>query len=182
MATAVSASLAHRPGATLHDHMLFHLDRLNVEEASRLRAIRLRALRDSPEAFGSTLEDALARSTEDWSQQILSLPTFVAVDDGLDVGMVRGAPDETRVDTAWLLSMWVAPEARRMGVGGRLVGAVIDWARSIGARRLLLDVGDGQAPAIALYERKGFSPNGEVGSLPPPREHIREHQRELLLP
>ena len=37
------------------------------------------------------------------------------------------------------------------------------------------------ASAIALYARKGFQPNGEVSALPPPREHIREHQRELKI-
>jgi len=77
--------------------------------------------------------------------------------------------------------MWVAPEVRRRGVGGMLVDAVIEWARSNGVTRLLLDVADNNAPAIELYARKGFEPNGEVGTLPPPREYIREHQRELRL-
>ena len=77
--------------------------------------------------------------------------------------------------------MWVAPEARRKGVGGALVDAVIEWARSAGVKRLLLDVADNNAPAIALYIQKGFQPNGEVSTFPPPREHIREHQRELRL-
>ena len=48
-------------------------------------------------------------------------------------------------------------------------------------RRLLLAVADGNAPAIALYERKGFEPNGEISKFPAPREHISEHQRELRL-
>jgi GNAT superfamily N-acetyltransferase len=146
-----------------------------------LRAIRLRALLDAPDAFGSTFEEAVARPEESWSQQVLELPTFVAVVDGLDVGMVRCARHETKVETAWLISMWVAPEARRVGVGGALVDAVIEWARSNGVNRLLLDVADRNPPAIALYARKGFEPNGEVSTLPPPREHVREHQRELRL-
>ena len=62
-----------------------------------------------------------------------------------------------------------------------LVDAVIEWARSIGVTRLLLDVADHNAPAIELYTRKGFEPNGEVSTMPPPREHIHEHQRELSL-
>jgi GNAT superfamily N-acetyltransferase len=78
-------------------------------------------------------------------------------------------------------SMWVAANVRRTGVGGVLVDAVIEWARSSGVNRLLLDVADNNAPAIALYARKGFQPNGEVSTFPPPREHIREHQRELRL-
>jgi ribosomal protein S18 acetylase RimI-like enzyme len=77
--------------------------------------------------------------------------------------------------------MWVAPEARGQGVGNALIDAVIEYARSSGAIRLLLDVGDHNQQAIALYARKGFKPNGQTGSLPAPRNHIREHQRELRL-
>jgi len=156
-------------------------ERLNANEGPRLRAIRLRALLDAPDAFGSIFEEAAARPAEDWSRQVLDLPTFVAVVNDLDVGMVRGARDETRAGTAWLISMWVAPEVRRLGVGGCLVDAVIAWARSSRVNRLLLDVADTNPAAIALYERKGFQRNGEVSTMPHPREHIREHQRELKI-
>ena len=94
---------------------------------------------------------------------------------------MRGAPDEARTDAAWLISMWVAPEVRGRGVGEALIAAVVEWARASGARRLLLDVGDHNRPAIALYARMGFEPNGRTGALPAPRSHIREHQRELRL-
>jgi ribosomal protein S18 acetylase RimI-like enzyme len=77
--------------------------------------------------------------------------------------------------------MWVAPEARGHGVGEQLILAVKDWARSAGHARLLLDVADGNLPAVALYERMGFEPTGEIGSLPPPREHVAEHRRALDL-
>jgi GNAT superfamily N-acetyltransferase len=157
------------------------LERLDVDEGLRLRAIRLRALQDAPDAFGSTYEEAVGRAPESWSKQLAELPTFVAVKGDLDVGMVRCARDEVTAGTAWLISMWVAPESRRTGFGANLVDAVVEWAKSHGVSRLLLDVADHNAPAIALYKKKGFEPNGEVSTLPPPREHIREHQRELLL-
>jgi GNAT superfamily N-acetyltransferase len=110
------------------------------------------------------------------------LPTFVAVrDDEIDVGMVRCSRDQTETDTAWLISMWVAPEVRRTGVGGALVDIVIEWAHSNSVSRLLLDVADNNLPAVSLYDRKGFRPNGVKGTLPFPRVHIVEHQRELRL-
>ena len=62
-----------------------------------------------------------------------------------------------------------------------LIEALIDWARTAGHDRLLLDVADTNLPAVRLYERMGFEPTGAVGSLPPPREHIREHGRALDL-
>ena len=160
---------------------MLRVDRLTVDEAPRLRAIRLRALADAPAAFGATLEEALSRPADTWAQQLRELPSFVAVDDGVDVGMVRCQPDGTRADTASLISMWVAPAARRSGVGDALIDAAIEWARANGVSRLLLYVVDDNAPAIALYARKGFQPTGEVATMPPPREHIREHERELRL-
>ena len=157
------------------------VERLAVDEGPRLREIRLRALSDAPDAFGSTFEEAAARTAETWAQQLRELPTFVAVTDGHDVGMVRCQPDETRTDSVTLISMWVAPDARRSGLGEALIDAAIEWARANGVNRLLLYVVDDNAPAIALYARKGFRPTGEIATLPPPREHIREHQRELRL-
>ena len=160
---------------------MIEIGRLAAEEGLRLRTIRLRSLADAPDAFGSTYDEAAARPPDRWAAQLREIPTFVAVVDGEDVGIVRGARDDSRADAAWLISMWVAPEVRGQGVGEALIDAVVEWARASGARRLLLDVGDHNRPAIALYARKGFEPNGTTGSLPAPRSHIREHQRELRL-
>lgn len=157
------------------------IQRLAAHEGPRLRAIRLRSLAEAPDAFGSTCDEAAARTPDSWAAQLREIPAFAAVVDGEDAGIVRGARDDSRADTAWLISMWVAPEVRGQGVGEALIDAVVRWARSSGARRLLLDVGDHNQPAIALYARKGFEPNGTTGSLPAPRNHIREHQRELRL-
>lgn len=157
------------------------IQRLSIDEALRLRHIRLRALADAPDAFGSTYAEASAHPLEIWRQQLQEIATFVAVNDGEDVGLVRCASDEQQHDTAWLISMWVAPEARGQGVGNALIDAVIEYARSSGASRLLLDVADHNQQAIALYARKGFKPNGKTGALPAPRNPIREHQRELRL-
>lgn len=157
------------------------IQRLSRDEGRRLRTIRLRALADAPDAFGSTYAEVAARPLESWPQQLQEIATFVAVREGEDVGLVRCARDAQHRDTAWLISMWVAPEARGQGVGDALIDAVIAYARSSGTSRLLLEVGDHNHQAIALYARKGFKPTGETGTLPAPRHHMREHQRELRL-
>lgn len=160
---------------------MIRLEQLVAEDGPRLRAIRLRALRDAPDAFSSTLEEAAARHPDDWSRQLLELPTFVAVSDGLDVGMVRSARDRTSPETAWLISMWVAPEVRRQGVGAALLDAVIDWAGSNGMSRILLEVADRNTSAVRLYARKGFARNDGVAGFAPARGHVREHRWELRL-
>jgi GNAT superfamily N-acetyltransferase len=150
-------------------------------DGERLRAIRLRALADAPDAFGSTLEEATARPLESWEKMLTELPTFVATANDCDVGLVRSTVHERFTDAGCLLSMWVAPEARRGGVGSSLVDTVVGWARGQGLSRLLLDVVETNTSAVALYSRKGFVPSGQVGTLPPPREHIREIQLVLKL-
>jgi len=54
-------------------------------------------------------------------------------------------------------------------------------ARGEGRSRIVLDVADGNAAAVRLYESRGFARTGVTGTLPPPREHVLEHQRALEL-
>jgi len=161
------------------------IERMRPDAWKRLRAIRLRSLADSPDAFGTTHAQDLARPLTDWRKRLEApielAATFVALDGELDVGVVTGRRVDDDPSAAALLGMWVAPEARRFGVGGVLVDTVIDWARAQGFQCVLLDVADGNVPAIALYQSRGFVPNGITGTLPAPREHVLEHQRALAL-
>jgi GNAT superfamily N-acetyltransferase len=158
---------------------MMRYEQLGPSHGARLRSIRLRALQNAPEAFGTTYEEASAYADATWTRHVIELPTFVAVDNERDVAMVRCARDRERPDTASLISMWVAPEVRRRNIGSTLIDHVVTWARSNGVSRLLLDVADLNVPAVALYASKGFEPTGNTGTLPPPRDHIKEHQREL---
>ena len=66
--------------------------------------------------------------------------------------------------------MWVAPEARGRGLGGRLVGRALEWATSVGAACAVLDVTAGDSAATRLYERHGFVATGPAELLDPDRE------------
>ena len=59
--------------------------------------------------------------------------------------------------------MAVVPDARGRGVGGALLSACLDHARSRGWRALSLSVEDGNTAARALYERHGFRVTGRNG-------------------
>ena len=157
------------------------IERLRVGEGPRLRAIRVRALADAPDAFGASLEDAERRSLEDWEAQIVRLPTFAWREGDTDLGMVRGAPHDGDPEAAYLISMWVAPEGRGRGIGAALVDEVAAWARGQGRRRLVLDVAAQNAWARRLYERCGFVATGASGTLPPPRAHVQELEMALDL-
>jgi GNAT superfamily N-acetyltransferase len=63
----------------------------------------------------------------------------------------KDAPD------AWVEDLFVRADARRQGLGDALIGLAIERAAARGARRIELDCFEDNAPALALYERNGFS-------------------------
>ena len=65
--------------------------------------------------------------------------------------LIRAVADE-----AELLLIAVDPAARQAGVGAALIDDFVAIAKTYGARRLHLEVRDGNT-AIALYERAGFT-------------------------
>ncbi|MEU6510809.1 bifunctional helix-turn-helix transcriptional regulator/GNAT family N-acetyltransferase [Streptomyces sp. NPDC046942] len=58
--------------------------------------------------------------------------------------------------TARLRLLLVEPEARGLGLGDRLVGAVVDFARGVGYRDLVLWTNDVLGAARRIYQRHGF--------------------------
>lgn len=61
---------------------------------------------------------------------------------------------------AELLTLAVAPEARRRGLARKLVARFLYQAQLRGAERAFLEVAADNAPAIALYESAGFARAG----------------------
>ncbi len=82
--------------------------------------------------------------------------------DGAVVGIGR-----LGVAAAWggVAAMWVAPEARRRGVAGAVLGALAARATARGLRSLHLQTDTDNAPALALYERHGFVPHHDYVNL-----------------
>lgn len=80
---------------------------------------------------------------------------WIAELDGRPVGCVMCVRDETPA-TARLRLLLVEPDARGLGIGDRLVTAVVDFAREVGYRDLVLWTNDILAAARRLYQRHGF--------------------------
>jgi [ribosomal protein S18]-alanine N-acetyltransferase len=62
---------------------------------------------------------------------------------------------------AELLTLAVAPDARRQGVGGRLLGGFLTEAQVRGAESAFLEVAEANAAARALYAAAGFAQAGK---------------------
>lgn len=74
---------------------------------------------------------------------------------GRPVGCVMCVRDEAPA-TARLRLLLVEPEARGLGVGDRLVGAVVGFAREVGYRDVVLWTNDVLTAARRIYQRHGF--------------------------
>ena len=140
-----------------------------MDEWRRVRELRLRALEDSPDAFGSTFERERAHERPDWLRWITGWEgavnhLVVALDGDEWIGMAVGSlpGDDER---AHLYAMWVDPRARRAGVGRRLVEAVLAWAGAEGVREIELGATAINRDAVLFYERLGFVDTGERHAL-----------------
>ncbi|MFE9306318.1 GNAT family N-acetyltransferase [Streptomyces sp. NPDC020792] len=80
---------------------------------------------------------------------------WIAELDGRPVGCVMCVRDEAPA-TARLRLLLVGPEARGLGIGDRLVRAVVDFARGAGYRDLVLWTNDVLGGARRIYQRHGF--------------------------
>jgi GNAT superfamily N-acetyltransferase len=78
---------------------------------------------------------------------------FVALD-GHD--LIGCAGWRAHGEDAELKRMYTAPAARGRGVARRLLAAIEESARANGHKRVILETGDRQPEAIALYESAGY--------------------------
>lgn len=150
---------------------------VKIEDWERLRNIRLRALKSDPDAFGSTFEREKDQDKTFWQERIQSASTIIADLDGQDVGILTVASHWEDNEAVGIFGVWVAPVARGNGVGNAIMEEALVLAKTQGALRIRLEVGDENAAAIALYARWEFEPSGHTSTLRPPREHITEHER-----
>lgn len=137
------------------------------------KAIRLRALKEDPYAFGSTYakESQLTDSdwikrTERWNGETGAGFLAIERDNGTACGIAGSFLDENDPTCAHLISMWTAPTHRKRGVGRLLVSEVLNWARGRNALVLLLTVVGNNHGAIRFYERLGFARTGRTQPYP----------------
>ena len=146
--------------------------RLEPHEVALHRQVRLRALRDAPDAFGETAADVEARPSSYWEQLTQSVTEpgrhvmFLASEEDAICGSTYGLLDVESNDAGRVGGTWVAPSHRRRGVGKALVDAVISWAREHGFGRVRLWAPAASTAALALYRRAGFLETGRSRPFP----------------
>ena len=78
----------------------------------------------------------------------------VAFEDGKPVGC--GAVREYGEQVAEVKRMFVAPQHRGKGIAGRILDELENWARELSYTGCILETGQNQPEAIALYKKSGY--------------------------
>ena len=109
-------------------------------------------------AFSPSFGEAWTRSQCAGILPMAGVSLMLAHDNG------RGQPvgfslSRAVADEAELLLLAVAPDHQHRGIGRLLLEQFVEQARAAGARRVHLEVRDGN-PAVQMYRRAGFRPVG----------------------
>ena len=136
------------------------------EDVQLFRRIRLQALKDSPEAFGSTYDSALERDMVSWQEQLDSTisgglrNTQFAFSDDECVG-IAALYREEGVTHGDIIMMWVSPQHRGSEAASLLVSNLLDWACDVEFETVYLNVTGSNERAVQFYKKCGFIPTGD---------------------
>ena len=145
-----------------------HIRKLLPDDVQQYRAVRLRALRDEPSAFGSSLDEEADRPLQFFAAQLApgsERELIGAFEGDTLVGIVGITREEgaKEMHRAFLRSMFVAPQSRGQGIGKQLLANALCAVDAMpGVRQVTLAVTAGNTAALALYEAAGFRPYGRA--------------------
>ncbi len=144
--------------------------RVQEAEKDAFKALRLRALAADRMSFASTFEKESKYGDPQWQNLTRRAATSTEMvvlvaqpRDGPFVGMV-GSFAEGNVTHVW--GMWVEPEYRKLGLGGKLLDAILsEIDASHPANEVKLGVVSSSTAARRLYANRGFTETGHTEPL-----------------
>jgi ribosomal protein S18 acetylase RimI-like enzyme len=144
---------------------------ITAANVTLFKEIRLRALQDTPSAFGSTYARESQFTDDEWLRRTIRMNGekgigFLALDGAIACGIAGALLHEDDSTKADLVSMWTAPTHRKQGVARRLVTEVQAWARGRKIQTLFLMVTSKNEAAKQCYERLGFTFTGRTEPYP----------------
>lgn len=137
--------------------------RVTEDDWETWREVRLRSLRDSPDAFGSTHVREVGFTESDWRGRLHRGPRVLVVEDGHPVALGGGVPYP---EGLMVFGMWTDPAHRGRGYATAILDLVVGWARERDLP-VVLHVNLSNPGARATYDRYGFEATGELEELRP---------------
>jgi ribosomal protein S18 acetylase RimI-like enzyme len=145
--------------------------RITLENLPAFKETRLRALAESPSAFGSTYEAESQFSDAQWRARLERWNGergvgLLAMEGNVAYGIAGALVDDDDDGRATVVSVWVASAQRGQGVGRLLMQALTAWARERGVGVLRLMVTNSNAIALRFYGGLGFKMTGRTDPHP----------------
>ena len=130
---------------------------LTGQDPSRLKSLRLSALKDTPDAFGAKHEDELLISDSQWQDRLKHTYWCFVVADGVDIGLLAvDRANKDRNSDCWLSSWWIKEEFR----GKDIAQLMLDWVIKLSKENTWQVIGLGVWPenlrARSAYKKLGF--------------------------
>jgi ribosomal protein S18 acetylase RimI-like enzyme len=120
----------------------------------RYKAIRIRAVKNSPGAFGDNLETINSHDDIYWIELIENSQVFVISD---NEDYVATASFKQDPDGVWSIkALWTDPKYRGLGLATELLNHIINIAKADGVTLIELGINSDQHSAIELYKNFGF--------------------------
>ena len=123
--------------------------------------IRIEALTKNPEAFGSSLEEALKRTSDEWQEDLSNDPHFfvLAKADTSPQGAKSMAGAYKREAGRWrLVGVYTRPEFRKSGLAEQVLNKILEEIKKRGGVKVQLGVmkGPKQEAARTMYKKFNF--------------------------
>jgi RimJ/RimL family protein N-acetyltransferase len=130
------------------------------------RALRLEALKNHPDVFGSDYFEVAAKENEYWVNRLrineVEGALFFAEKDSQLIGMtgIHRSMAKKAKHAAMLWGVYVKPEWRGKRVSEDLIRSCLEWAKAQDVAIVKLAVVTHNIPAIRCYENCGFKTYG----------------------
>ena len=127
------------------------------------KEIRLKGLKEDPQAFGSLYIDELKFPEQKWKERANNRLFTLAIKNGHPIGTMGAVlSDENERTVAKICGVYVASESRRQKIRSRLIQRILEKIdQTSGVNIVRLDVNKNQIAAIRLYQKFGFVKVGE---------------------
>lgn len=136
--------------------------RLSPSDVTDYRRLRLRGLRESPAAFGSSYSEEVRQPLKAFGSRVKQTNfnwAFGAFEGDRLVAVLNLSREERRKlrHRASIFGMYVTREFRRKGIGRALLEQAIETSRKLrGLRQIGLTVVESNRSAVRLYKAFGF--------------------------
>lgn len=135
---------------------------LQPEDWAIYKTVRLRSLKEEPDAFCARYEEEAILTDNQWKNRLdpslrhEPMLLLLALTNDIPAAIALGLVQESDPTSVQIYQMWVNPEQRRLGLGKALLDRMALWAKALELNTLALSVITANAGALRLYEQYGF--------------------------